>query len=72
MPVGIVMPVQNHVLLREAGTSAVTRQLPRPSLHQGSVPRPADLAQSLVYSGALALGLAGSGLVLVGFRRQLW
>ncbi len=38
------------------------------------VPRaaPDDLDRSLVYSGALALTIAGSGLMLVGFRRQLW
>ncbi len=31
-----------------------------------------DLAQSLVYSGALALFIAGSGLIMLGSRRRLW
>ncbi len=31
-----------------------------------------DLSRSLVYSGALALFIAGSGLIMLGFRRRLW
>jgi hypothetical protein len=31
-----------------------------------------DLSRSLVYSGGLALVIAGSGLIMLGSRRRLW
>ena len=64
-----VNPARTDLTLGDnSGVAAVARPEVR------NLPRaaPADLSRSLVYSGALALTIAGSGLILVGFRRQLW
>jgi hypothetical protein len=53
---------------------AVDVPTPTPADASGTDPsRPhQDLARSLVYSGALALVIAGSGLIMLGSRRRLW
>jgi hypothetical protein len=55
-------------------TPTMTSAAPHPQAARADTPlrpRP-DLSRSLVYSGALALVIAGSGLVMLGTRRRLW